>query len=493
MATRARILGWIWALLAAAFAAALLTPAAVTPSPQPSALPQFDTGSTWFGSSFEEVERDYNAEEDPGSLFNVARRIGWREGHPTGEGVDVAIIDTGVVPVAALAAGNVVRGPDFSFEDANDSLRTLDTNGHGTHLSGIIAGNAPGDEGDSEEDRDDATFRGLAPDARLLSIKVGSADGSVDVSQVIAAINWVVDNRTANGWNIRVLNLAYGTTSTQPYEIDPLAYAVERAWHAGIVVVVAGGNDGSGAPLRSPATDPYVIAVGAGERTGKKVKIAPFSNQGTAERRLDILAPGESIVSLRNPGSYSDAYNEAGRVEATLVRGTGTSQASAVVSAAVAMLLEDRPQLTPDEVKAILIKSARGGEPGFIDIRKALRTSAKKFTQTWPVATGTGSIDSARGTSLATDPRGEALGEADVFGNSWAESGWAQDAWTGNRWLGSAWAEDVWQGTVWYEELWAGGAWSDGSWTGNEWSGNEWSGNEWSGNEWSTGGWSEAR
>ncbi len=490
MAARARITAWIWALLVSLIAVALLGPASVPP---PSHQTTRGTDSTtWFGSTFEEVGGGYTAEEDPGSLFNVARRIGWREGHPTGAGVDVAIIDTGVVPVPALAAGNVVRGPDFSFEDAYASLRTLDTNGHGTHLSGIIAGNAPADGG-GDEDRDDRDFTGLAPDARLLSIKVGSADGSVDVSQVIAAINWVVDNRNANGWNIRVLNLAYGTTSSQPYEVDPLAYAVERAWHAGIVVVVAGGNDGSTAPLRSPATDPYVIAVGAGELKGKHVEIASFSNQGTADRGLDILAPGQSIVSLRNPGSYSDAYNEAGRVEATLVRGTGTSQASAVVTAAVAILLEDRPQLTPDEVKAILIKSARRGEPGFVDIRGALRTSVKKFTQTWPLATGTGSIDRARGTSLATDPRGEPLGEADVFGKSWSGSGWAQDAWTGNRWLGSGWAEDVWQGTVWYEELWAGEAWSEGWWTGNEWSGNEWSGNEWSGNEWSVGGWSEAR
>ena len=77
-----------------------------------------------------------------------------------------------------------------------------------------------------------------------MNVKVGAHDGAVDVSQVIAAIDWVVQHRNDNGLNIRVINLSYGTNSTQPYQVDPLAYAVEQAWKAGIVVVAAAGNSG---------------------------------------------------------------------------------------------------------------------------------------------------------------------------------------------------------------------------------------------------------
>ena len=153
----------------------------------------------------------------------------WNAGF-TGQGVDVALIDTGVAPVPALSGnGKIVNGPDLSLESQNPNLQYLDTNGHGTFMAGIIGGN----------DGQPGGYRGVAPDSRILSVKVGDADGGVDVSQVIAAIDWVVQHRTDNGMNIRVLNLSYGTDSSQPFVIDPLAFAVERAWKAGIVVVTA--------------------------------------------------------------------------------------------------------------------------------------------------------------------------------------------------------------------------------------------------------------
>ncbi len=93
-------------------------------------------------------------------------------------------------------------------------------------------------------------------------------NGAVDVSQVIAAIDWVVQHRNDHGLNIRVLNLSFGTDGTQQYTLDPLAYAVQMAWDSGIVVVVAAGNDGNAAALRNPAFNPYVIAVGASDTGG---------------------------------------------------------------------------------------------------------------------------------------------------------------------------------------------------------------------------------
>ena len=191
------------------------------------------------------------ADKDLGSLYKVTRSAGvqhvWNEDDPlkrkvTGKGVGVALIDSGVTEVKGLN-GKVTYGPDLSFESQDPATRNVDTFGHGTHMAGIIAGRDPGVK-DSDLDKKEK-FVGVAPDANLLSVKVADRDGAVDVTQVIAAIDWVVAHRNDAGLNIRVLNLSYGTDSTQPYLIDPLAHAVENAWRAGIVVVVAAGNDGN--------------------------------------------------------------------------------------------------------------------------------------------------------------------------------------------------------------------------------------------------------
>ncbi|MDH3500421.1 MAG: S8 family serine peptidase, partial [Acidimicrobiia bacterium] len=206
------------------------------------------------------------------SLYQVAQQIGLvgsaaETQVPTGDGVQIALIDTGVVDVPGLRTSNVMIGPDFSFEDQAKALRGRDGNGHGTHLAGIMVGtDAAWKVGDTTRTPD--RNLGIAPDAELVSIKVAAANGAVDVTQVIAAINWVIEHKDDQGMNIRVLALAYGTDSSQPYLVSPLAYAVERAWHAGIVVVVAAGNEGrSDWMLKNPATDPYVIAVGSVEQT----------------------------------------------------------------------------------------------------------------------------------------------------------------------------------------------------------------------------------
>src|SRR5438093_8645645 len=111
-------------------------------------------------------------------------------------------------------------------------------------MAGIIAGHD--DNVSASEYTNHDNFMGVAPDARIVNVKVASASGATDVSQVIAAIDWVVQHRTDNGMNIRVLNLSFGTDGTQDYRVDPLAYAAEVAWRKGITVVVAAGNSGYG-------------------------------------------------------------------------------------------------------------------------------------------------------------------------------------------------------------------------------------------------------
>ena len=144
----------------------------------------------------------------------------WDAGY-TGAGVDVALIDTGVSRVEGLATpGKVIYGPDLSLESQAPDLRNLDTNGHGTFMAGLIAGKDAGLSA-PYSDAPASAYRGMAPDARIVSVKVGVADGGVDVSQVIAAIDWVVQHRNDNDLNIRVINLSYGTNIAQPSDDRP--------------------------------------------------------------------------------------------------------------------------------------------------------------------------------------------------------------------------------------------------------------------------------
>jgi len=371
------------------------------------------------------------------SLYEVARYMGadkmWDAGY-TGAGVDIALIDSGVVPVNGLTArGKVFNGPDLSFESQYDSLRYLDTFGHGTHMAGIIAG------------RDDAaanslsrvaseSFVGIAPGARLVSIKVADAQGVTDVSQVIAAIDWVVQHRRDGNLNIRVLNLSFGTNTKQPYVLDPLAYAVEQAWNAGIVVVVAAGNDGNTRALRNPALDPFVIAVGAVDTVKTKNPsddvVAGFSNCGTSDRSVDVVAHGRSITSLRAPGSYADLENPGSVVADRLFVGSGTSQAAAVVSGAVALLLDENPNLAPDQVKSLLkseadpIKASSercqgGGAVNVVATAKAEVPPASEVVQKHSPSTGSGSLEASRGSDHITGDGVVLEGEQDIMGNPW--------------------------------------------------------------------------
>ena len=143
----------------------------------------------------------------------------------------MALIDTGVAPVPGLTSGNVVNGPDLSFDSQQPGMAHLDAFGHGTHMASIIAGRDAA--GTPSSYLDPARFTGIAPDATLVNVKVGASNGAVDVTQVIAAIDWVVEHRKDPGLNIRVINLSYGTDSVQSSTVDPLAFAVENAVEEG--------------------------------------------------------------------------------------------------------------------------------------------------------------------------------------------------------------------------------------------------------------------
>jgi serine protease AprX len=448
---------------------------------------------------------DDNATTAPTPMSMVADAVGaddlWARGYD-GSGVGVALVDSGVAPVDGLAAfggvARVVNGPDLSFESQASAYRYVDTFGHGTHMAGIIAGNDPA-----------TGFKGVAPGARLVSLKVANHQGAADVSQVIAAVDWVVQHRNDNGMNIRVLSLSYGTDATTDYRTDPLTHAVEAAWRNGIVVVVSGGNDGTTRPaLTDPATDPYVIAVGAddlrGTATSTDDTVAPFSSRGSSTRTVDVVAPGVSIASLRTPGSTIDDEHPTARVGDDLFRGSGTSQAAAVTAGSAALLLQARPTLTPDKVKALLRTTATPLASAGTDARQgsgrvnvaAAATALVPLTyaQSWARSTGTGLIEPARGTSHVGQDDVELAGEQDVMGSPWNGAAWAPkvtaaNAWSGGTWNGSDWAGACWCGSSWTASTWEGKSWTGKSWTGKSWTADDWSGKSWTGKSWTGKSW----
>ncbi len=454
---------------------------------------------------------------------DVAQAIGleevWALGH-TGAGIDVAVIDTGVTPVAGLdAPGKIVDGPDFSFDSDDENLRHLDLYGHGTAMAGLVAGSPSGRE---ELVGGNDFSVGAAPDARIVNVKVGDGVGAVDVSQVIAAIDWVVQNRNANGMNIRVMLLAFDTDSAQSYLLDPLSYAVENAWHHGIVAVVASGNDGRSAnSLGSPAVNPYILAVGAAGPDGESWKIPSWGSKGDGTRNPDVVVPGEQVLAPAVPGSFlANAYPGAvfETPDGPMIRGDGTSQAAAFAAGAAAVLLEARPELTPDEVKEALTstavylggKGSRAIDPkmqghGLVDLHPALDAVVVGAVQTFPTATGLGSLEASRGSYHAGPVGDQLFGEVTAFGDTWdalawtaatsagqaySDQTWNGSTWSSGAWLGSTWSGSTWSGSTWSGSTWSGSTWSGSTWSGSTWSGSTWSGSTWSGSTWSGSTWS---
>jgi len=484
------------------------------------------------GTTGGRLPRAYDPLRDVNSMYTIERLIGardlWASG-VTGEGVDVALIDSGVAPVVGLSdKDKVVNGPDLTPESQRRRTRYLDAFGHGTHMAGIIAGRDPGADPVTDAD-DSAPFMGVAPDARIVSVKVADARGATDVSQVIAAIDWVVQHAHDPGLNIRVLNLSFGTDSAQSYVYDPLAYAAEVAWRKGIVVVVSAGNSGfEDGRLTNPAMNPFLLAVGADDTaqtydTGDDT-IPPFSSRGDGRRNPDIVAPGVSVQSLRVPRSYIDrAYDDTGRLGRRFFRGTGTSQAAAVTSGAVALLLEQRPSLTPDQVKLAVTQLAaplaaadpRAQGNGLLNLRNAATLALPEAAQSFVPGTGTGSLEEARGSQLPVLDGVVLDGERDIFGkpfdsaamaereinadswsggdwngSSWTGSGWTRMGWAGSTWAGSTWAGSTWAGSTWAGSTWAGSTWAGSTWAGSTWAGSTWAGSTWAGSTWAAADWS---
>ena len=428
---------------------------------------------------------------------NRAHAAGW-----WGQGVTVAVLDTGVAASPDLAGRvldvttNEVTGATAPCENLSGEPTCADNYGHGTFMAGLIAGNGSSSGG---------KYQGIAPKAKLVSIKVASRDGSDDVSNVLAGIQWAVSFR--DRYNIRVLNLSLGTDSTQSWKVDPLNFAVERAWAAGIAVVVSASNRGPvAATISKPADDPWVITVGAvDDRQTKTVsddRSPDFSGRGPTSAGLakpDVAAPGAHLVSLRSVGSSIDQLFPT-YVAGAYHQGSGTSMSAAVVSGVAALVLSARPSTSPNRLKYALAATAHPAamtDPsavgsGVVDAYAAVNAPAGQANGGLARSTGMGSLSASRGSvSVQTnDPAGTVLNQALTVQLTaqlllWDPAGFVTGEWSSSTWYATPWYTARWYSTTWYSNMWTGHNWEGCSWdTGTDGTcfyGHNWEGSAWYG------------
>jgi len=329
--------------------------------------------------------------------------------------------------------------------------------------------------------------------------------------------------------NVRVLNLSFGTDGVDnSYAWDALSYAAGVAWRKGIYVVAASGNAGKAAggnissgTITNPAFNPYVTAVGADDTAGTASladdSLPSFSSVGNTRRSVDVLAPGRSLVSLGDPGSNIDLTYPGARVGTRFFKGSGTSQAAAVTSGAVALLVQKYPTATPDQLKKLLMSTgvklpkvgaaAQGG--GVLNLASTAPLPDKTSSaQTWFTGDGGLGFAGSRGTATLTDNGTELTGYIDIFGQWLSERlgrqrrpgvlvvqgdlerqrldrrrverqqlphrdlvghqlGWhpfSSITFSGGRWTGSRWTGGSWTGSRWTSSHWTADAWSSASW-----------------------------
>jgi serine protease AprX len=302
-----------------------------------------------------------------------------------GDGIGVAIIDSGIASVQGLQ--NVVYRMDFT-----DSLKKGDPYGHGTHVAGIVGNSG---EGPSKN------YAGVAPNARLIDLRVLDETGTGATSDVISAIDWVIANRNATGYdgkpvNIRVINLSLGHPPMEGADTDPLSVECRKAVQAGIVVVAAAGNYGKDASgntvygtILTPGIEPSVITVGAVTTWGTPSRaddvVASYSSRGPTVDNIikpDIVAPGSRIVSTLSPGSQIITQNPTLQIDANYMMLSGTSMAAPEVAGSVAMILSRDPWLTPNAVKGMLMYTAeKRGNPldwgaGYLNVLGAMELAS---------------------------------------------------------------------------------------------------------------------
>lgn len=332
------------------------------------AVPQLASmpGVRWVSPDAPIIKADCNTCVDTSHLQSAyiraiyADRVWNTYPYVQGQNVAVAVVDTGVTMKddfrASSGSSRIITSTSF----ISSTTGAADGYGHGTHVAGIIGGNGRSESG---------AYIGVAPRVNLVNLRVGDSTGSANASDVVMGLQWIYTNKSA--YNIRAVNLSLGTTVPESYMTSPLDAAVEILWFSGVVVVASAGNTGDATGVQSaPANDPFVITVGATDDHGTSGlsddTLAPYSSHGTTLdgfAKPEMVAPGTNIVSLL--ASQSEPLVQGHQdhiVDESYLRLSGTSMAAAVTSGAVALLLQDEPNLNPDQVKYRLMSTAiRGG------------------------------------------------------------------------------------------------------------------------------------
>jgi serine protease AprX len=364
----------------------------------------------------------------------------WAEGYQ-GSSVTVAVIDSGINYPNDLNEGTP-RSPTriIGKVDANSSLNgSGDGYGHGTHVAGIIGGNGT---------LSNFNYVGIAPKVKLVNVKISDSEGMAMESDVVNGLQWVLENRTA--YNIRVVNISLNSSMPQSYNTSPLDAACEILWFNGIVVVVSAGNNGS-ATLYPPANDPFVITVGATDDKGTASiaddGVTSFSAYGFTESFLykpELVAPGKNIVSLSSGrASILGKEHSTNKVGTSYFRMSGTSMAAPVVSGAVALLLQDEPNLTPDQVKFRLMYTANRNWAGYS-----------------PVTAGAGYLDiyaAVKGTTTLSANTGFPASQLLTTGSdpiTWGSVGWNSVGWNSVGWNSVGWNSVGWNSVGWNSDYW---------------------------------------
>jgi serine protease AprX len=367
-----------------------------------------------------------------------------------GNAIGVAVIDSGINPNGDLYTSMGVNRQvaDIRFNtDYNQSAS--DGYGHGTHVASIVGGDGSESGG---------KYIGVAPMVNIINVKVSNDDGSAMIKDVVQGLQWVLENK--DRYNIRVVNLSLNSSVAESYHTSPLDAAVEILWFNKIVVVASAGNQGNDT-IYPPANDPFVITVGATDDKGTgsltddvMASFSAYGNTSDGVKKPDLVAPGTNIIARlvnQNMGlAYAHPSNKVGN---QYFRMSGTSMAAPMVSAAAALLLQDEPKLTPDQVKFRLTATANKEWPGYsvtksgagyLDVYAAVRSSSTQSANT--------GLRASQLLSTGAEP----ITWGSVGWNSvgWNTVGWNTVGWNTVGWNTVGWNTVGWNTVGWNSDYW---------------------------------------
>lgn len=437
------------------------------------------TGSNYATKSTASVDSTHLSTTYP---FDTGATAAWGSSQ-TGAGVTVAVLDSGVDASHPDLSGHVL-----SVNVNNTANGPADGYGHGTHVTGIIGGQDPTGQN-----------IGIAPRATVISVKLSDDSGAANESDVLRGLQWVELNRSSS--HIRAINLSVTTSIPQSYATSPIDAAIEHLWYEGVTTVVSAGNLGAAqdAVWYAPGNDPLAISVGCLDEnvttSPADDSLCPISSRGITEdgfAKPDLLAPGRKIVAPLargvngQPSGLALTYPERITADGRHIRLSGTSMSTPMVTGAIALLLQRHPNLTPDQLKQILVGSA-SSYPGQTDAAGTLNLTRALSASDSPPPAGI-TMPVPQGGVAQPAGSGAVLWD----GSRWTGTTWDGSRWTSAYWDGSRWTSAHWDGAQWDGSRWTGAYWDSAHWDSAQYDSAHWDGAHWDGSRWTSAYWDGA-